>query len=265
MPTHPLRDLAWQVDELLRSPEARQRFISQCTQHLRDLDARVPRGSLAKIYERAVSGGPLPDGRLGWLTAHDDENVLLPEMYAILGALRECVYKGPDKMMPWPIDGSELADLYASGGMSAIWGPMIEAVRNGLTEEHRSHVESWLRDVRLDLTKGTSKAKPADRRPNRKPRKKPKSSGPRAKRPLTKKQQKVVDVVVSHQGNMTKAAEELGVKRQSVSGQYHVAMKKLEKLGVELPSIEKPPVMKKRQLPTDRRGQATVEDRSESD
>jgi hypothetical protein len=162
MPTHPLRDLAWDVDKLLVMPAVRERFISQINLHIDDLCDRAPRGRTRLWYVPAYelpsgqSQPPAESTTLGWLSTHDDENVLIHEAYAILAALRECVYKGSDRLelCAYGPLSVEMEEAFGCKPVQRRWELLIKTVNEELTEEHRSHVESWLRDVRVDFGRG---------------------------------------------------------------------------------------------------------------
>lgn len=176
MPVRPLHDLGWKVDALLRSPAARTRFVSRIRAHLAALRSGLPHPALlAECY------APTPYQRRpvthGWLSHFDDELVTLDEEYALLGALRECVYRGPNRLMPWKLSWPrrvpvnlvdtydtgtvagpiapwvDLVDNYRSDGLSDTWAELVEVAGERLTDAHRGQAESWLRDVQADLAR----------------------------------------------------------------------------------------------------------------
>jgi hypothetical protein len=74
--------------------------------------------------------------------------------------------------------------------------------------------------------------------------------GNRKTRPLTAKESEAVHIVGEHKGNITKAAEEIGVSRQALTKRFKAAHKKLGTKAMPKP--------KTKPMPTDRRGQETT-------
>ncbi len=68
--------------------------------------------------------------------------------------------------------------------------------------------------------------------------------------PLTGKEAEAVHLVGEHKGNISAAADAVGISRQAMKKRYDKAMKKLGKAALPKPKTES--------LPSDRRGQANV-------
>jgi predicted DNA-binding protein (UPF0251 family) len=88
---------------------------------------------------------------------------------------------------------------------------------------------------------------PAAKRLRRRRRRAPKEPAP-----LTPRQAEAMHMVSEHNGNITKAADAVGISRQAMTKRYKAALGKLGKAAIKKPKTQT--------LPIDRRGQATVAD-----
>jgi len=143
MPAHPLSDLAWKVNDLMRAPRARQWLRGQCATFLRG-------------EESSWEYFPVPwrGGRFGCALTLQAKCTILAALHEIVCTSVESLNPAPVPP-PWPADFAQGRTEQAQQAAIAAqrWAVLLDHVRNALGSEHCDDVEAWLKDVEEALNK----------------------------------------------------------------------------------------------------------------
>jgi predicted DNA-binding protein (UPF0251 family) len=208
-------------------------------------------GHLRKVMDEIMASEPASDhgpAHEAWLTEMADALCRLGELRSRLGM----------EIGDWDppgIDGAFARGILLAARVaqstSHLTHPFgvlrLAAKADPLLVNVRRHIAEWVNGQVEKLGLGRKAKKPSRRR-----------QPTREARPITPKEVEAVQLVGQHKGNVAAAARQAGKSRTAMKKLYDKAHRKLA--SVKTPKGEQ---MKTRRLPTDRRGQATVEDRGE--
>jgi hypothetical protein len=135
VPSHPLEDLAWKFNDLMRPSRARAWLHRQCVDFLQN-------GEASWQYF------PIATGRFG-------RALTLQAKCAVLAALHEIVCTSVEPLNPapapphWPADFAQgrPEQEHQAAKDAQRWAVLLDHVKNSLGSEQRDDVEAWLKDV----------------------------------------------------------------------------------------------------------------------